>query len=352
MNDTAVTIDEQIRAFASAVRAHLDDLPADELDEIMSGLAADLADQAADNDDVLELGDPAAYAEELRSAAGLPPRSEDGQRIRMRERVGAWRSGFVDGIRRTPFGAWLVDLLLALRPVWWVLRGYGVYVVALHLMLLDRGRLDHWMVPDSPLEWAALTVLVVVSAQWGRGLWLPTNPLRHIRTVASIVAVIALPFALGAVLSPQIEYVGDEYLPQGLRLDGVQINNIFAYDEDGNPIERVQLFTGKGTPLNLYGENGGQVLFSENEGETEVGVQDDGTRVTIPAEDYRGRSVWNIYPLDETDLDVVSYEPNLSTVERPAPPFQKAPSIDATNPTAPPTPDLNATPQPTESPVP
>ncbi|CAH0186775.1 hypothetical protein [Microbacterium foliorum] len=340
MNDTAVTIDEQIRAFASAVRAHLDDLPADELDEIMSGLSADLADQAADNDGVLELGDPAAYAEELRSAAGLPPRSEDGQRLRMRDRFATWRAATAASIRGSAFGAWLLDLLIALRPVWWVLRGIAMFALIVGTPLGA-------VMPLAPMSWLIGLALVIVSVQWGRGLWLPQNWLRHMRTVVSVVAVVMLPFVLALTLTPRVEYVGDEYSPQGLMLDGVQINNIFAYDEDGNPIDRVQLFTGKGTPLDLYGASGGANLFSTEDGaESQFGLHDDGLTATVPVEDYRGKPLWNIYPLDETDVDTDTFQPDTSRITRPEPPFTKAPSIESAQES--PTPS----PQPTETPVP
>lgn len=366
MNDTAVTLDEQIRSFALAVREHLDDLPTDELDEIVGGLTADLADQAADNDGVLDVGDPAAYAEELRTAAGLPPRTAARRRVPLGTRIRGWRGRATQSIRRSPIGAWFLDLLLVLRPVWWVLRGYGIYVVALSVIITrvgNGGRLDHWMVPDSPLEWGALAVLAVISVQWGRGQWLPKNALRHIRPVSSVVALLALVVALPAAFTPRVEYVGDEYgLQSGLRLDGVQINNIFAFDAEGNPIDQVQLFTGKGTPIELYGQNGaqtaqtpdGQILESENGGDQQFGMQDDGLRATIPGDDYRGLPVWNVYPLDEADLDPYSLMPELETIKRPQPPFQKAPGIDAAQATPSPTPSPvdGTVPSPTETPAP
>ena len=198
MNGTDISIDEQIRAFAASVRRHLDDLPEEELDDILGGLTADLTDQAADNDGVLELGDPAAYAEELRSAAGLPPRA--------------------DASKRPPaFGAWLLDFLVALRPVWWVLRGFAMFV-------LLTGALGSGMMPTSPASWLFAIALIVVSVQWGRGRWLPRNWIRHVRTIVSVVAVAIMPFALASVLTPRVEYVeSGGYMQQGLLLDGVQI---------------------------------------------------------------------------------------------------------------------------------
>ncbi|WP_150954335.1 hypothetical protein [Microbacterium testaceum] len=42
------TVHDDIRTFAAAVRAHLDDLPVEEADDLLDGLEADLADQAAE----------------------------------------------------------------------------------------------------------------------------------------------------------------------------------------------------------------------------------------------------------------------------------------------------------------
>lgn len=351
MNGTDLSIDERIRSFASSVRGHLDDLPSDELDEIIGGLVADLTDQAADNEGTLDLGDPAEYAAELRAAAGLPPRDARAQRASLGVRLRAWRSRTAVRIRLSPVGAWLLDLLIALRPVWWVLRGYGVYVVLLFLITFGRPRNDQLIVPDSFIEWGAVAVLVIVSVQWGRGDWLPGKALRHVRTVASILAVIALIPAIPIALSPRTEYVyaSESVGIPGLALDGVQINNIFAYDADGNPIDHVQLFTGKGTPLNLYGEAGGEILFSEDGEQSEFGIHDTGTHASVPSKDYRGRPVWNIYPLDEAPWDPMTAQPDLDAAEQPAPPFPLAPSIDAAGPTPSPTPTPS---QPVETPAP
>lgn len=69
MNDTTLTAAERIHGFAEAVRAQLADLPADEVDDLVEGLVGDLSDQAADHGGQIDLGDPAAFAQELRDAA-------------------------------------------------------------------------------------------------------------------------------------------------------------------------------------------------------------------------------------------------------------------------------------------
>src|SRR6187431_418045 len=80
MNDTTVIGSagqvEDVRAYVRAVRAWLGDLPADEVEDLTAGMEADLAERAAESGGPLGglLGQPEAYAAELRSAAGLPAR--------------------------------------------------------------------------------------------------------------------------------------------------------------------------------------------------------------------------------------------------------------------------------------
>ena len=45
---TTTTDHPEIAGFAVAVRAHLDDLPADEVDDLLDGLEADMSEQAAE----------------------------------------------------------------------------------------------------------------------------------------------------------------------------------------------------------------------------------------------------------------------------------------------------------------
>jgi len=338
MNTTETTLDERIRVFADSVRTHLDDLPADEVDDILIGLTADLGDQAADAGEAFELGDPAAYAAELRAAAGLPERSDAVKRESVRERVSRRLGYIAAGMRRSAFGAWLLDLLVALRPVWWVLRGVALYVLIANFVL--RGDARDW----DPFRVAILLALVVLSAQWGRDKWLPRNALRHMRTLVSVIAVLALPFALSSVLVPRVEYVDGGYYEQpGLVLDGTQVGNIFAYDENGDLIESVQLYTDKGTPLNLYGAGVEDIPEDGWYGY----VQDEDGRVRVPFKDARGSEVWNIYPFQEGRVDLNSGKLRISTVDDAPAPFLRAPGLLTPAPTPSPTaPPVDVTPSP------
>jgi hypothetical protein len=65
-----------VRAYVTAVRSWLSDLPSDEVEDLTAGMEADLDERAAETGDRLGalLGEPEAYAAELRAAAGLAPR--------------------------------------------------------------------------------------------------------------------------------------------------------------------------------------------------------------------------------------------------------------------------------------
>ncbi|MFJ4165747.1 hypothetical protein ACIPY5_09330 [Microbacterium sp. NPDC089698] len=366
MNETTLTAAERIRAFADAVRAQLADLPADEVDDLVEGLVGDLTDQAADHDGAIELGDPAAYAEELRSAAGLPERGPLAAETKTpwHERIAA-RAGRAAGrIRSSAFGAWLLDLLIALRPVWWVLRG----LVLAALVLLPAGLGPRTLtgysgMPAQVYTWALVVLFALVSVQWGRGRWLPKNWLRHVRVVASIIALLAMPALFGyfttiVVNSTSVRDYSYE-APRGLLLDGAQIGNLFVYDRDGNPITGAQLYTDKGTPVNLYGSDSADLSNGVN------GPWQSADMVTVPFRDNQGRPIWNIYP-----LHVAQYEPSgaadtIGDYVDAKPPFLRAParmiaipepSPGATNPatsgTATPTPQPSvAAPTPTPTPA-
>ncbi len=342
MNATETALNERIRSFAASVRTHLGDLPGDEVEEIISGLIADLTDQANDSDGALELGDPGEYAAELRAAAGLPERVDGATRVPLRERVRAWREHTAARIRQNPAAAWVLDLLVSLRPAWWVLRGWGLYAAG-------NGIVRHsGPIPRTLVGWLTLGVLFLISVQWGRGRWLPQNFVRHVRTVASVIALLALPFAITSATAPQFTYISYEEGPtyeeapaQGLLLDGVQVGNIFAYDENGDPIDRVQLFTDKGTPLNLYGADSKYLGYDWS-------IDDEG-RVHVPWADSFDRDTWNVYPLrtGEPYFDEDSSEASATDEQDATAPFVRAPNTLAARPA----PTEAGTPSPIPSPT-
>lgn len=337
------TLDADIAAFAAAVRKRLDDLPADEIEDLTGGLEADLLDQAADGDDRLSLEDPDAYADELRASAGLPGRDDTtraplGRRIRTRfDSLGA-------SIRRSAesstLGNWLLGFLLSLRPVWWVFRGWVSYQI---LAIYVGG--PSALVPNSMVLWLLLLAVIVVSVQWGRGRWVPGRFMRVIRVAVSVVVILLAPFLAAWTVSEMASAKSFEedtsYLEHdGLRLDGEQVINIFAYDAEGNPLTDVQLFDQDGNPLVTVGASRVDEDYDSNS------VRD---VVVVPREGHPSGTGWNVYPLREAPWDD-NGPLDVSEAEPATPPFRTVYPLQSEEPSSTPTPA--PTPMPTPTPEP
>jgi len=132
MNDTVQT-SPAVAAFVAQVRARLGDLTEEEREELLGGLEADLAERLAEGE--ADLGDPAAYAAELRAAAGLEARPR-GWAVRrpagtrrpladhLSELLDAIRSDWERWVARDPRVAEAWQVTQAPRPAWWVLRAW------------------------------------------------------------------------------------------------------------------------------------------------------------------------------------------------------------------------------------
>ncbi|GAB3150573.1 hypothetical protein GCM10027058_15070 [Microbacterium neimengense] len=339
-----------IPTFAAAVRAELNDLPVDEVDDLLDGLEADLSEQAEDSGEAFSLPDAATYAAELRAAAGLPERSTGRTaKVTVRERLERTRRAAATRIRASRFGSATLDLLVSLRPVWWLARGVAFYLILMSLTLPLTGRVEY--VPTNVVAWVVLAVLVIVSIQWGRGLWLPRRWVRGLRGVlnvaATIVAAIALiaaptvlPQYFAAQAAPAYAYPGDTTQP-GLVLDGERVRNLYAYDAEGNPIEDVQLYTDQGTPLTTVGI----------EGRTNGWWWDEyflggGGPVTTAYEGTGRTPLWNVFPLREA-TGVSTWDVDTAIPSLPRAPFAQVPAVPAqseaaTEPTPTPSPTLGA----------
>lgn len=287
MNGTGMTTTTlpgtEVAVFAAAVRSALSDLPPDELDELTDGLEADLTERAAETPDAADLGDPVAYAEELRAAAGYPPRSArshlGGTLPRLRSIPQDLRSGWKSLLAERPLVAGIAAFVLTLRPLWWVFRGVAVYAA-----------IATFFGVNGMTWWPIALAVIVLSVQVGRGWMLQRTWVRWAMRVASVVALFAAPVLLNMTIiaannSNYAMYEPQTIYPQGLSLNGGQIDNIFAYDAAGEPIDQVQLFDQNGTPLNLVGDT--SVDF--------WGAQD-GSMV-VPSDDVPGRAGWNVFPL-------------------------------------------------------
>jgi hypothetical protein len=172
-------VDPEIDGYLAAVSAALADLPGAVRGELLEDLPDHLAEVRAESGErslTDVLGTPAAYAAELRSAAGHPVAGSAPDRRPLPDalvRVMA-RFGTADRAIGEAFGGTRAsDAVRAFGPGWWVLRGW---IVA--LVIAGAFRHAHWtgLVPrvdGSPdaLGWllglAAVAVSVAVGA-WSR----------------------------------------------------------------------------------------------------------------------------------------------------------------------------------------
>ncbi len=360
---------DDIRAFAAAVRTHLDDLPADEVDDLLDGLEADLSDQATEAGDSFTLPDAATYAAELRAAAGLPERSavERSHRSPVDALRGFWRRE-VAQFRSTAVGGWILDLLASLRPVWWVLRAVVWFLLFIPLLNPPRpvgiDLLDRALAAATAPGMLVLVAFLVLSVQWGRGRWAPVRWLRVTRRVLGAVAAVLAPFVLisllgsahQAVLRPtEIVQTSDFSPPPGLSFDGDRIRNIYAYDANGDPIPTVQLFDQNGVALTTVGTGERQTnvdpYFFGGGGPAPVAW-------AVPG----AADIWNAFPLkeiaaedtwlEETPQNKASVHPFPFASVQPLPTAVREAAESSADPTADATPGPEASGTPSAEPAP
>jgi hypothetical protein len=265
VNDTLDgAAENQVARYASAVRAALADLPGPERELLLEDLEDHLQEVAAEAGGSLaeRLGRPEAYAAELRASAGLPaPGTGAAGRRRRREWATAgdlerlWR-----GARTHPAGRAVAEFLPELRPAWWVVRGYlAVQALAVALTPLFAGGGLSFPVPvlfgSRVLGLLAAGAAVAGSVRLGRRG--PGGVRGHALTVLGN-AVLGL-FAVAVLLELGASEAADDYRPEyvttgaqpasGLRSDGVEISNIFAFDAHGRPLRDVYLVDQDGNPL-------------------------------------------------------------------------------------------------------
>ncbi len=276
MNTIVTTPD--VKIFVAAVRERLTDLTAEEREELVGGLDADVSDLVAERG-VEALPDPGEYARELRTAAGFDP--EMGP-VRARRGAGAWVSTGLDaaharwdalvaGLPGDPWG-----LVQVLRPAWWILRAW----VALQVFDLIWGNgsdsLGLSAIPSlQGWGWALLAVVSLVSIQVGRGKMWPGRPRsgpvgRLLLLALNLAAVAWLPVTVDRVATPDsvvsvlagsedramtyqqgYDDASAELDRAGMYVDGHWVSNIYPYDAAGRPLVGVQLYDQTGQPVNV-----------------------------------------------------------------------------------------------------
>jgi hypothetical protein len=267
VNDTiAGAAENQVARYAAAVRAAFADLSGPERELLLEDLEDHLQEVAAEDGGPLDerLGPPERYAAELRASAGLPA---PGAGAAGRRRASVRESRLARRLERSwradlahPAGRAVVEFLPELRPAWWVVRGYlAVQAVAVALTPLLAGGGLRFPVPElfgsRVLGLLATVAAVVVSVRLGR-----RGPGGAGRRALIVLADAALGlFALAMLLELGTSEAAGDYGPEyvetyaqpvsGLRSDGAEISNIFAFDAKGRPLRDVYLVDQVGNPV-------------------------------------------------------------------------------------------------------
>lgn len=207
---TTLIHSDAVAYYAAQVRAALDGLDQETVNELTDGLEADLSEAVLDEVDlaagespsavlasleadglVQRFGPPSEYARELAAAADVViPASVESDRVSkvqairdLGSDVRVWWDGFLQRHR------WLSELgglVASLRPVWWLARGWGLY------FFIVEGWFSWEYVPRTAPGWAFLGVAVLASIQFGRGKLWRSRWWRILGIGASVIAVCGL----------------------------------------------------------------------------------------------------------------------------------------------------------------
>ncbi len=235
---------QDVHAYITAVRAWLGDLPAEDVEDLTVGMEADLGERVAESGGRLGdlLGQPEAYAAELRSAAGLPPRAAPTgatPRRRGMTELSDSVSGVGDSlVLRFP---WLREL----RPTWWIARG----VVAGWFVGMFFGTIPRTIGVMAALGaagsfWLGRRMTRLGVPRWVRSLVALGN------VVATLIACVAVVVALSSATSYDEAYQ-QPWSPPGLSLDGNQVQNLYVYDANGNQVDGARIYDQDGQGLSI-----------------------------------------------------------------------------------------------------
>ena len=258
---TAATgVSRQVQDYLAAVEHELADLSAEDRSALMEDLALHLDALSAEDDDrplAVRLGPPAAYAADLRAAAGLPARAGVVPSV---PGLRTWLDRLAPVARRAaPAARATRRLLVELRPAWWVLRGYLVVLVP---CVLGSDYAEDIPVP-APMHSHVLGVLLVLAAVTA-SVMLGRRKLPAAARVVVVAAGVLLVLASAGVAhgvsedlrgrvsaaawSPGPEMPTESY-PLLSRYGPV--TDVFPYAADGTPLEGVLLYDQDGRPLKV-----------------------------------------------------------------------------------------------------
>jgi hypothetical protein len=241
--------------FASAVRAELADLSKRELEELTEGLAADLEERFAEEGEAFNPGSAAAYAAELREAAGVAPKSTKRKVFSSAALIENTQSWF----RRSSFGSQVLEFGISIRPAWWVFRAVLAWLVT------------SWLGVNLTETWALLPIFVFLSIQWGRKKWftnrfftsilLPLNLLAIVLVIPAQEMVIRAANEFNTMSTTLNEVWSNQY---GLVLNGQPVDQVRAFDANGVEVTGLTFEDQTGTPLFPGGTEQGALIQVPN----------------------------------------------------------------------------------------
>ncbi len=226
-------------SYVAQVRAALADLSPDDLDDLTGGMAADLAELLRERGGALtdHLGTPAAYAAELRAAAGLPtPGAARAPEPRWSPQ--AIKKAFAAARVEHPTFDRVVRYAISLRPAWWFIRGAaaaGILVVVFGLTGSAGAVLAATMFA---LVGAGVSVAIGLRT-CGRA---PSVPGIVANSILGATAWLAGVAVLGTALNPSTLYETVQHFPQNV----VESTNLFVYDGAGKRVDGARVFTAQG----------------------------------------------------------------------------------------------------------
>lgn len=268
----------------------LSDLSEDDRDEVIQDLEAHLAELSETDLDRV-LGTPDSFVAEFRASAGLD--------VERRGRLATARDHLLDWENRmTDSDTWrhVSRVWIAMRPIWIWTRGW--LAVSLFSLFTSYGTETFRVFPIPSVGFSSSRGLLAVSVATFVSVFLARYPLRSGWGFLSTLytTVVALMLATSLLNPTPLGTTGpgfEEVVPQGLVTEGWEpVQNIYAFDTEGNPVE-VLLYDQDGRPLlNLpsYTYEQAEYLPQEERYPTDYG------EVEFQRDDL-GRIIPNLYPL-------------------------------------------------------
>lgn len=236
MNETRViqtSTRSDVRAYVARVRVALSDLPDGDTDELTQGMEADLGELAAESQGLRSrLGTPETYADDLREAAGMPPRPPAAHGGAVAARLAHWSE------RRNALMA--RPGMRDLRPVGWALRGVVVFWAVALLFGISSSNLLGWAVGAALSFWVGRA-----TRNWKDGA---RGSLVVVNVAIALVGLILLASHYDQSIR-EPESNGSPATVDGLAINGEPVTGITVYDSSGRRVEQASCVRPERQPL-------------------------------------------------------------------------------------------------------